>query len=146
MTQYATYPIDSSTITIVQAAEADVLAAAVNAQLQALADEVMSLNLAGGGDGHTFAAEIVQSGNSVDPILPVDVEGENALVGCYLASNAETLEIARAKTVAAMIASTPPPGYMEPLVVVDEQVAGAAKGTRFMGLIVGVWTEVPPIP
>jgi hypothetical protein len=146
MTQYATYPIDSSTITIVQAAEADLMEEGVSAQLRALSESVMSLTLSGGGDGHTFITEIVHSGDSVDDLLPVEVEGDEAVIGCYLASNAADLKVARAKTVAAMNAVVPPMGSTAPLVVVDEQVAGAAKGTRFMGLIVGVWTEAPPIP
>jgi hypothetical protein len=138
MTQYATSLLSDATSTFVQAAEADLMASQLNTIFQQLENVVIALTLAGAGDGHTFVVNVVQSANPITE-GPFDVLGEKTLIGCYLASTGETLAAARAAAVTNMQAQTPPdPG--DDLVLTDEQVAGSSKGTRFMGLIVGVWT------
>jgi hypothetical protein len=140
MTQYATVLLSDTVTTFIQAAEADLMASKLNALLQSdLGTEVISLTLAGAGDGHTFVTEVVTSGNPITTGPFSTFDGEDALIGCYLAASEETLAVARAATVTFMQAQ-PPPNPGDLLVLTDEQVAGSSKGTRFMGLIVGVWT------
>ncbi len=83
-----------------------------------------SLTLAGAGDGHTFIAAITNApAASVNGgIITPGAEGF-----CYLAGDAEGLAAARAALVADPV-GTP--------ATADEQLAGASKGTRFMGMIV----------
>lgn len=136
MTQYATALLSNVTSSFVQAAEADLMASKLNALVQT-GVPVLSLTLAGGGDGHTFVAEVAQSSSTL-VVSPFGVVDEDALIGCYLASDEESLAVAREATVAFMQAQ-PPPNPNDSLSFFDEQVAGASKGTRFMGLIVGLW-------
>lgn len=125
--------------TFVEAAEAAVMTELVTAAIATIADaeegNIIGVTLAGGGDGHTFVTAIDVSS---DPIGPDAIEPTTARVGYYLASSEEELPQARAATVAVLLAE-PPPGEGQTLVMLDEQLAGAAKGTRFMGLILANW-------
>jgi hypothetical protein len=136
MTQYATAELSDVTNSFIQAAEASELAARLNAVLQDTGggSAVLSLHLAGGGDGHTFVVAIERSESVTGGTALTD---EN-LIGCYLAASESELAVAKDACVAAMLA-LPPPSGGETLAVVDDQIAGASKGTRFMGMIVAIY-------
>jgi hypothetical protein len=107
---------------IVQSAEPNDLASRVNAAIAALPGGyvVVGITLAGGGDGHTFTV-------TMEAGAAADVTGgftAPPAVACFLASEAEAMQIARA-------AAGPTSGPFA-----DTQVAGSSKGTRFMGLVV----------
>jgi hypothetical protein len=83
---------------------------------------ITSLTLAGAGDGHTFVVLVSHA-------AVTDVNGGlvfPAGVQCYLASDSQQLTLARQALVL-------PQGT----IVIDEQLAGSSKGTRFMGMNVG---------
>jgi len=122
-------------------------------------------SLAGGGDGHTFVLTLTfvpgvpsglsavsfstqgllyanwiaaSGGFTLVPPLP-----ENLGVQCYLASSEEALALAGQQAVAAAEADAagrvPSVGTPEPAVYCFlDDVAGAAKGTRFMGALIYV--------
>jgi hypothetical protein len=107
---------------VVQSAEPDDLAAKTNAAIAALPAgyTVVGITLAGAGDGSTFTVTVEAGANA-------NVSGGFSAppsVTCFLASDAEALLIAR-------LQASPSSG-----VFADTQVAGASKGTRFMGLVV----------
>lgn len=136
MTQFATAELADVTNTFVQAAEPQIMADALNVILQAASggNLILALALAGGGDGHTFVVSVERSTNAGSG-TPLD---EDNFIGCYLASSAEELETAKNACVAAMLA-TPSPGPSETLQIIDDQIAGSSKGTRFMGMIIALW-------
>lgn len=127
MSQFGAVTVpETASVVFVESAQADDLAARVNAAILAIfADEdaqfITSITLAGGGDGHTFVVAIEHApedevaGGLASPVTVV----------CYLASENEALTVARAAVAA---------GALIP--IIDEQIAGAAKGTRFMGMMV----------
>jgi hypothetical protein len=87
---------------------------------------VSNMELAGGGDGHTFVVSITAApfvGGGPGGLLPGEIRA-----ACFLASEAEAIVLARAAAIAAM----PAP----PVTIIDELLAGASKGTRFMGLFI----------
>jgi hypothetical protein len=124
----------TATVQFVESAQADDLESRVNAKLAELfaadpARAVSGITLAGGGDGHTFVVEIESAlASAVDG----GITASGARVRCYLASENEALAVVRS-----VIPITD--------VIVDEQVAGAAKGTRFMGIILLGGGVVPPL-
>ncbi len=136
MTQYAVAELSDVTNSFIQAAEPDELASRLNAVLQDTlgGNVVLSLELAGGGDGHTFVVGVERS---TTPGLGTPLDDDN-LIGCYLAASESELAVAKDACVAAMLALTPPVEG-QTLEVVDDQLAGAAKGTRFMGMIVAIY-------
>jgi hypothetical protein len=110
---------------VLESADPDDLAAQVNgaiADIYALspARKVIDISLAGGGDGHTFVVV-------VEAALATEVSdggfASAPSVQCYLAGANEALAAARAAARSAGDLS-------------DSQVAGASKGTRFMGMTV----------
>jgi hypothetical protein len=130
--------VGSAFIRIVQSAEPTDLAARVNAALQSLSTElgptgrVLGIEIAGAGDGHTFIVEIAaQVAATFNPI--VLAAGAYAFAPsvvqavCYMAADAGELRIARDRAIAA--------GGVALSFVLTEEIAGASKGTRFMGLI-----------
>jgi len=124
----------TASVVFVESAEADDLEDLVNAELAAIfaaspARAVSGMSLAGGGDGHTFVVEIESAQASA---VVGGITASGARVRCYLAGENEALAIVRAA-----IPITD--------VIVDEQVAGAAKGTRFMGLVLLGGGVVPPL-
>lgn len=134
--QYATAELSTVTSTFVEDAEAVGMAERLNVILQAASggNSILALSLAGGGDGHTFVTSVERSPS---PLIGVSLDEDN-LIGCYLAASEEELGVAKAACVAAMLASTPPSQGLT-LRIVDEQLAGASKGTRFMGMLVALW-------
>ena len=139
MTTYGTSLVSTLlTPVFVQAATAPELQALMTAALAQIASDddgnVIGVNLAGAGDGHTFVAEINVSS---DP-LGTGYEASGMRAGCYLAGTAEELAVARIPVLAAMAAETPPSEGDE-LTFLDEMVVGAAKGTQFMGMIIAQW-------
>jgi hypothetical protein len=117
----------------IQTAEAPEMASRLNSILTVDEDEIVSLALAGGGDGHTFVVSVETADGEAGALT-----GELNLIGCYLGASQEELAVAKAAMMTAMSATTPPnPG--DTLSIIDEQLAGAAKGTRFMGLLVAEW-------
>lgn len=129
MTTFAVASLDTLiTRVFVQSADPVDLQNRVNAALATLnADPnallVIAMNLAGAGDGHTFVVEIlattpvnVASGTPFDPAA--------ATVRCYMAADAFELAVQRGRVLPLTTA------------IADEQLAGAAQGTRFMGMIV----------
>jgi hypothetical protein len=88
---------------------------------------VSSIDLAGGGDGHTFVVTITASpvvSGGFGGFLPATIT-----VACYLASEAEAIAAARAATFARFFGD----GFSQ---LLDEDLEGASKGTRFMGIMV----------
>ncbi len=140
MTAFATSVLSDVLPTVfVEAAEASVMTARMTAAIAEIADaaegNIIGIDLAGGGDGHTFVASIDVSS---DPIGTGLLEAESTRIGCYLASSEEELPVARSAAVAVLLAETAPVEG-ETLVMIDEQLVGASKGTRFMGMIIAEW-------
>lgn len=131
-------PVSSTTPHFVEAAEASVMSAGISAaQAQIVTTDqelIVGVTLSGGGDGHTFVAELIGS----DTATGGTELDELARFGCYLAASQEELAVARAAALAVLAAESPP-SQGQVLMIIDEQVAGAAKGTRFMGLIIAQW-------
>jgi hypothetical protein len=126
MSRYGSVTISSPTSVvtrIVQSAEPGDLQDRTNAAISSLPAGyiVVGLTLAGAGDGHTFTV-------TVEAGLAQDATGgflSPPAVTCFLASEAEALLLARQ-----------PAGPQVGGVFADTQVAGASKGTRFMGMVV----------
>jgi hypothetical protein len=101
-----------------------------------------SITLAGGGDGHTFVA-LIETGPSADINGGLAVGATAGVqptqVRCYLGSTGEDLAIAKAA------AGFPAPVLGLGFLGLDEQVAGASKGTRFMGMTVFGFAAIPTI-
>jgi hypothetical protein len=135
-------PPSAAQTQIVQSADPIDLQNLVNAAIGTIDNglsAITSITLAGAGDGHTFVVLIESAllanvnggipGSNISPPLLF------SQVRCYLASTAEELETA--KTAAGAPAAFPvPPNPSIPYSVLDEQVAGSSKGTRFMGMTV----------
>ena len=140
---------DPSQITtiFVQSADPDDLEARVNAALagvDGINDVVTSIVLAGAGDGHTFVVEIdTAPATATVGGLPAGLESgvPVALVRCFLAGDAEGLETA--KTAAGIPASVVSGQVTIPYALVDEELAGGAKGTQFMGMSVFALSSIP---
>jgi hypothetical protein len=140
MTTYGTSLVSTLLVpAFVQAATAPELQALMTAALAQIASDddgnVIGVNLAGAGDGHTFVAEI----NVSSAPLGTSYEASDMRASCYLAGTAEELAVARVPVLAAMAAETPPRDGAS-LTFVDEMVVGSSKGTQFMGMIIGQWT------
>lgn len=124
----------TESVAFVESADPADLAARVNAALVDIfaaqpARAIAALTLAGGGDGHTFTV-LIQSALATD--VAGGITTSTARVACYMASESEALDVARrALTIAAFVA--------------DEQIAGAAKGTHFMGLVLLTGEQVQPL-
>jgi hypothetical protein len=132
-----------ATTAALQSADAADLQDKVNsyiASLDALTTLITDITLAGAGDGHTFVV-LVESApqGSVQGGLPCGNSGGIApsLVRCFLAGTAE--ELLRAQTATGVPASVLGVGYS----AMDVQMAGASKGTRFMGMTVFSLDSVP---
>jgi hypothetical protein len=143
MTQYAKVTALgtlSPAVSYQQAASPEELQDKINAVI-ALVDSALfaitAITLSGAGDGHTFVALIetapVANVNG-DYLFGIDAGLQVTKVRCYLAGSADELVPARLRA-----------GAPDPVVVgndtftwsiVDEQLAGGAKGTRFMGMSV----------
>lgn len=116
-----------------QSASPDDLQTQVNDYLASLlgpspAQALSSITLAGAGDGHTFVVVIESAAEG-------DVNGGflNCTTRFYIAADAAELAVARS-AVSAGIASNP---------LADEQLAGASKGTQFMGMVVIGTPRIP---
>lgn len=120
-----------SLLRIVESADPDDLARRVNIALSEINADVNNLTLtelrlAGAGDGHNFIvlllgvlpANVTPIGPAVDPGLV------RAL--CYMASDASELAVQRARAITEAGLSSD---------IIDEELAGAAQGERFMGII-----------
>jgi len=126
MSRYGSVAISGPTslvTRIVQGAEPGDLQDRANAAIASLPAGyvVVGLTLAGAGDGATFTV-------TVEAGLAQDATGgflSPPTVTCFLASEAEALLLARQ-----------PAGPQVGGVFADTQVAGASKGTRFMGMVV----------
>ena len=128
-----------ATFKSIQSADPVDLQTQVNAYLASLGSNlVMSIVLAGGGDGFMFVVDIES--------VPVTVLGGGGLIAsgvavrCFLAGTSE--ELARAKTAAGV----PPPVSSIAYSALDEQLAGASKGQRFMGMTVFLYNSIPVLP
>jgi len=136
MTRYVTSDLilaDTPTI-FIQTADAVEMAARLNAILQA-DTLVASLALAGAGDGHTFVVSVETTETATGPL------GDDSVIGCYLGASEQALGVAKQAMVTELLALTPPsPGQV--LSIIDEQIAGSAKGTVFMGMLVATWVSV----
>jgi hypothetical protein len=109
---------------------------------------IAALDLAGGGDGHTFVVQITFTTNLANtlyslvygtpPSTLLDQGGNPPQpfhAGAYLASEEEALAIAQQATYDRLRALDPAPGKR--FTVFGNAFAGAAKGTRFMGVVIG---------
>jgi hypothetical protein len=144
MTQFGTVSggVDTE-VQFFESADADELEDLVNAALLAVdgTERITSaISLAGSGDGHTFTVlmETAPLDDTIGGLIGAINGISGTLVRCYLASDPESL--ARARTAAGV---PPPAGGLVPFGVVDEQVAGSAKGQRVMGLTVYGAESVP---
>ena len=108
---------------VVQSAEPGDLAARANSAIAALPPgyTVVALALAGAGDGHTFTITIEAgaAANTTGGFFAAP-----PVISCFLASEQNALLLSRAP-------AGPAAGTFA-----DTQVAGAGKGTRFMGMVV----------
>ena len=99
---------------------------------------VQDVDLAGGGDGHTFVATVTfvrQKFGALGIDLPPDI----AKVGAYMASQRDAIDAALNLTVNRLVqASTE---ATKNLIAVFQPIRGASQGTRFMGLVVGAQTK-----
>jgi hypothetical protein len=136
-----------------QSANADDLEARVNARLAGFSlvptVRLAALNLSGAGDGHSFVVEILSVLDPgaledvaviVNPNTPSATPGSILRVICYVASDVPNLNQQRATQINQFLAST---GTLFDKIL-DEQMAGGAKGLPFMGMILGVFS--PPEP
>ena len=142
MTQFAQLSGNASVRTqFVQGATAEDLESRINAAIAAvgITQLITNITLAGAGDGHTFVATV----ESADPgdISAGGLAGATSVpilaARCFLAATAESLQIARS----AVVPPAPVPNPPLPTVSyasIDTQIAGAAKGTRFMAFMAGV--------
>jgi hypothetical protein len=130
MSRFGSATINSATLsvtpTIVESADPADLQAKATAAIAAIyalqvAHRVIAITLAGAGDGHTFTITI-EAARTAD--IAEGGFAQTPGIICYLASEAESLLIARQ-------AVSPASG-----VLADSQMAGSSKGTRFMGLLV----------
>ena len=108
---------------------------------------IAALDLAGGGDGHTFVAQITFTTNLANTLYSLIYGTPSALLdqggnppqpfhaGAYLASEKEALAVAQQATYDRLRALDPGPNKQ--FTVFGNSFAGAAKGTRFMGLVIG---------
>lgn len=141
--QYGTVGNPASIVTYgAQGATPEALQSAVMAALAKFdpsTQVVTSIELAGGGDGHTFVV-LVEGANAADVVggLTPSTAGIPVLsVVCYLGATAEDLLVARsAAAVPAPITNPAPPPSPLSYALIDEQLAGSSKGTRFMGMSV----------
>jgi hypothetical protein len=143
-------PPSAAQTQIVQSADPTDLQNLVNAAIGTIdrvTNAITSITLAGAGDGHTFVVLIESaplanvtggiSGSGVAPPLLI------SQVRCYLASTAEELETAKTAAGAPAALPLPPLDVPFPYSVLDEQVAGSSKGTRFMGMTVFALSLIP---
>lgn len=142
--------------TYVQSADADDLELRFNQALVALAKKNLALppeegfefafvDLAGGGDGHTFVARLFSASNveeleitesfGIDPAL--------ARVFFYQGSQSEALEKARAD-VNAKIAALFENDDVDAVQLLQTGFAGASQGTRFCGFVLVFLVVVDP--
>jgi len=101
------------------------LAARATTAIAAIANTrlITAINLAGGGDGHTFVVEIESA--LIADVTTGGLVPSSTQVQCYMAAQSEALALARSRVSVPSNRS-----------ILDEQLAGASQGTRFMGLIV----------
>lgn len=127
----------------VEAADPETLQSLVNAALTNIDGEtstIASITLSGGGDGHPFMVviESALSGGVTGGLAGTIGGALGTAVRCWLGSDPEALLVAKAA------AGTPPPaGGIAAYQIQDEQVAGAAKGQRFMGMTIFTVSSVP---
>jgi hypothetical protein len=129
-------PSLASTV-FVKAADPGILQDLVNAEIGKVGGSsvITAITLAGSGDGHTFVA-IIETAPSASTTGGL-VGGAGAAVTCYMGSSPE--ELARSKSAAGV----PAPFSNVPYALVDEQLAGGAKGQVFMGLSLFSLSSVP---
>jgi hypothetical protein len=108
---------------------------------------IAAVDLAGGGDGHTFVAQITFTTNNANSLYSLVYGTPSVLLdqggnppqpfhaGAYLASNEEALAVAQQAAYDRLRALDPAPNKR--FTVFGNAFAGGAKGTRFMGLVVG---------
>ena len=135
--------------TYVQSADADDLEVRFNQALAALAKKNLAfdpnedegflfafIDLAGGGDGHTFVARLFSASNIEDPEV-VESEGVDpalARVFFYQGSQSEALAKARADVDAKIAALFELEG-VDAVQLLQTGFAGASQGTRFCGFV-----------
>jgi hypothetical protein len=142
-------PEEEPTVLFIESADPVDLETRVNAALAAMDPEasvVTNITLAGAGDGHTFVVLI----ESISPVGTPNglVAGSfggvaSSLVRCYLGGSDEELAKARLRAGVPPPIVTGDPPLTVPYVLVDEQVAGGAKGQRFMGLEIYTVVSIP---
>jgi len=154
MTQYATVTTTTNlNAQFFESADPTDLQNQINAYIASLDISTVAISaivLSGGGDGHAFQVEVQTApfasgaGSAVGSGgLPSGAGGgiQGTVVRCFLASSPEELVPAR------IAAGVPATIVVGPSTVSyglrDEQMAGASKGQRFMGLSVYVINSVP---
>ena len=151
MTQFAKWTDPTKTSTkILQASDAAALESLVNAYIASIDGTkfvITAITLAGAGDGFTFVVLVETApvtGTFGGSDLAVGASGglvpgatgiQVTSVRCYLAATADALMKVKSSVVPPTIGPPSPiPNPFALAVAVDQQVAGAAKGTRFMGM------------
>lgn len=124
----------TETAAFAQSADPEDMQSRVNAILADIfaaepARAVTAISLGGGGDGHTFVT-VVQSAETTDVVGGITDPGSSVV--CYMGADSKELAVQRA--------ALPPTASF----VADEQIAGGAKGTRFMVLITLTNDQVVP--
>ena len=102
---------------------------------------IAAVDIAGGGDGHTFVVQITFTTNDANFLYGVVLGASTPSfilptvhAGAYLASDKDALAIAQQVTYDRLRAFDT---QVQQFTVIANSFAGAAKGTRFMGLVVG---------
>ena len=138
MTTFGNVAPSNTAAVFVESASPDDLASRANAAIATIAAQpnnrrITEINLAGAGDGYTFVIEIVSAtlANVSGGLIPSTTQ-----IGCYLAAQQDALTATRALAKASFNVGQ----------LVDEQMAGASKGTRIMGaLVVDPDSNVAPL-
>jgi hypothetical protein len=96
--------------------------------------DLADVDLAGGGDGHTFVA-ILSFTRAKFSGLGIAVPPDTVRLGAYMASQRDAIDAAFNLTVTRLVqASTLDP---KNFTAIFQPIRGASQGTRFMGLVVG---------
>jgi len=122
-----------------QATQADDMAEA----FEALANEMIlaglslsHIDLAGGGDGHTFVLHTQWAKKLGENVVFVDGGAPSIIrLFFYQAAQASALAAARARVQSLIAARFLEPGGVETVIEVDTYLAGAQMGTRYMGAV-----------
>ncbi len=142
-------PADAPQVLFIESADPVDLQDKVNAAIGALDTQssvITNITLAGAGDGHTFVVlvEVSEPAGTTSGLGAGSQQGSLVTqVRCYLGGSDEELVKARLGAAVPAPVVTGDPPITVPYALVDEQVAGGAKGQRFMGMEIYTIVSIP---